>query len=306
MSVSLDQEKMVLPYNFKRRDRVAKNQLRSLQAIHDRFARNFSSSLSTYLRTAVEVTLEETSQVSYAEFLAGMKDPTFYAALSMQPLEGSAAVEFEPEIIFPMIDRLLGGSGLPVASVRPMTEIEQSVGRTVMKLLLESLRESWRPVFAIEFGLAGTDVHPGLLQVVVPNEMVIHFQFRMRMRESIARMNMVLPLVVLEPISHVFNQESVTRKKVVRDGSLVAQLRQAPVSVSIETAETMFPMDSLLSLQVGDTLVLDQRQGWPVQLKVAGKNKLSARATGDVRKNAFAITGSYRKFREENNGSNSD
>src|SRR5437870_13597363 len=101
-------EKKILKYNFKRPDRISKNQLRSLHFIHDRFARNFSSSISAYLRTVVEFTLEETTQIVYSEFLGKAKDPTCYAAISLRPLDGSAAVEFEPEIIYPMIERLLG------------------------------------------------------------------------------------------------------------------------------------------------------------------------------------------------------
>src|SRR4051812_16531190 len=118
MSVSLDQEKTVEPYNFTRRERISKNQLRSLQSIHDRFARNVSSALSTYLRTTVDVTLEETSQLGYGEFLNGVKEPTCYAALAMRPLDAFAAIEVEPEIVFPIIDRLLGGSGLPLSQLR--------------------------------------------------------------------------------------------------------------------------------------------------------------------------------------------
>ena len=151
MSAILDTERIVLPYNFKRREGISKNQLRSLQSIHDRFSRHFSSAVSALLRTTVEVVLEETSQVSYSEFLTGAKDPTCYAAVSMQPLDGSAAVEFEPEIIFPMIDRLLGGSGLPISNLRPMTEIEQSVVRTLLKILLDTLKDSWRPAYPIDF-----------------------------------------------------------------------------------------------------------------------------------------------------------
>src|SRR6185295_8672387 len=94
-----DKEKKVLPYNFKRPDRISKNQLRSLHFIHERFARNFSSSVSAYLRTVVEITLEDTSQITYAEFLGRAKDPTCYSAVSMKPLDGSCAVELEPEIV---------------------------------------------------------------------------------------------------------------------------------------------------------------------------------------------------------------
>ena len=164
MKVVAEKEKKILPYNFKRPDRISKNQLRSLHFIHDRFARNFSTSLSAYLRTVVEVSLEETKQLLYADFIAKTKDPTCFAALSLRPLDGSAAVELEPEIVFPVLERLLGGIGRPGQYNRPLTEIEQNIIQAVLKLLVDNLKESWRPMFAIEFAASAVEVHPHLVQ----------------------------------------------------------------------------------------------------------------------------------------------
>jgi flagellar motor switch protein FliM len=183
-----------------------------------------------------------------------------------------------------------------------MTEIEQSIVQTILRLLVDNLKESWRPVYAIDFSLGSTETHPHLVQVVAPNEMVIHFQFTIRMRESIAKMHLALPMLVLEPIIHIFDQEFYSRKKIISDGTLLTQLRHTSVSLSIESGETMFPMDSLLSLQVGDTLVMDQRDEWPVHLKVAGKTKLFAHQKRESSKKAFEISGHIRQNTEERNG----
>src|SRR5437762_13780917 len=109
--MSAPAEKKIVRYNFKRPDRISKNQIRSLHFVHDRFARNFSSSVSAYLRTVVEVSLENIAQISYSEFLNTVSDPTCYAAISLKPLDGLAALEIGPSLIFPMMDRLLGGAG---------------------------------------------------------------------------------------------------------------------------------------------------------------------------------------------------
>jgi len=292
-------EKKILKYNFKRPDRISKNQIRSLHFVHDRFARNFSSSISAYLRTVVEITLENIAQISYSEFLNTVSDPTCYAAISLKPLDGMAAIEISPALAFPMIDRLLGGSGQQLTNARPMTEIEQSIMQNVLKLLVDNLKESWRPIYAIEFALTATETHPHMVQVTSPNEMVIHFQFHARMRENVAKMHLAIPTLALEPIIHIFDQEEYTRRKIVQDGTLLHLLRNIPVSVSIETAETSFPMESLLSLQTGDTLVLDQREHWPVIIKVGGKDKLHAKAQMDSTHKAFGITGQIRPRREE-------
>jgi flagellar motor switch protein FliM len=109
-------------------------------------------------------------------------------------------------------------------------------------------------------------------------------------------------MMVLEPIIHIFDQEFSTRKKVVSDSTLLAQLRSTNVPVTLETRDTLFPVDELLSLQVGDTLVLDQRQESPVQLKVGGVPKFTAQAKQDLNNRTFEIIGYHRKFKEESNG----
>lgn len=292
-------DKKVQAYNFRRPDRISKNQIRSLHFVHDRFARNASSSISAFLRTVVEITLESIEQVPYADFLAGAGDPTCYASISLKPLDGQAALELKPEAIFPMIDRLLGGSGDGIQNIRPMTEIEQRIIQSILKLLIDNLKESWRPLYSIEFAVTALETHPHMVQIIGPNEMIIHFKFKIRMRNSVSRINFAFPTLVLEPIIHIFDQEWHNRKKVAHDGTLLAQLKLAPVNVSIETTETGFPMQSLLSLDVGDTLVLDQRTEWPMQLKVAGTPKLQAKAKFDASRKAFAVAGYMKSSRED-------
>ena len=47
----------VVSYNFRRPDRVTKEQMRSLHFLHDRFARNVSTSMSAYMRVVTEVSI---------------------------------------------------------------------------------------------------------------------------------------------------------------------------------------------------------------------------------------------------------
>jgi flagellar motor switch protein FliM len=294
----MNKEKNIQSFSFKRPDLISRNQMRSLHILHDRFARNFSSSISAYLRSVIEVSLESVEQVSYGEFLNGAADPTCYAAIVPKPLDGMAVVELAPQLVFPMIDRLLGGAGQCLQAVRPMTEIEQSIIQKVMKLLVDNLKESWRPVYEIDFGTGAMETHPQMLQVVPPGEMVVHFRFQVRIRQTIARMRLAFPTLMLAPIVHVFDQEIHTRRKPSQEGP-VLRLDHVPVRVSIETAETQFPIQALLSLQVGDTLVLDQRQEWPVQLKVCGRDKLQAVPKPNSSKKSFVVSGHTRPVREE-------
>jgi len=66
----------ILTYNFRRPDRVSKEQLRSLHFLHDRFARNLSTSLSAFLRSMTDVSMVSVEQFAYSEFLMSLPDPT--------------------------------------------------------------------------------------------------------------------------------------------------------------------------------------------------------------------------------------
>lgn len=300
-------DRKIEAYNFKRPDRISKNQMRSLNFIHDRFARNLSSSISAYLRTVVEVSLEDIAQVSYGEFLNTLADPTCYAAISLKPLDGLGALEIEPGLIFPILDRLLGGAGKPMTTSRPMTEIERKIIQGVLKLILDNLGESWRQVYPLEFAVTSTETNPHMVQITSPNESVVRFQFQVRMRDMTAKMHLAIPTMLMDPIVHIFDQEEYTTRKVIRDGTVANLLRQVPVRVTISSMESAFPMRSLLTLQVGDTLLLEQREDAPVMIRISGKNKLYAKPRMDSPHKAFVISGAVRARKEESgNGYNGE
>src|SRR5579872_4056715 len=93
-----DTTHVVSPYNFRRPDRISKDQIRSLQLMHERFARNATTSLAAYLRTITELTVLSVEQYSYAEFLMSLPDPTAYYAIGMPPLEEVGAFEMSPAV----------------------------------------------------------------------------------------------------------------------------------------------------------------------------------------------------------------
>src|SRR5579863_149648 len=111
-------------YDFRRPDRIAKDQLRSIHLLHENFARNLASSLSGYLRAYVAVNLVSVEQLSFQEFTQILPSPTSLIALGMKPYDGNAVLEINPTLVFPILEMLLGGSGKTVKIVREVTEIE--------------------------------------------------------------------------------------------------------------------------------------------------------------------------------------
>src|SRR5262245_30094049 len=71
----------VIPYDFKRPERVGKDQMRALQSLHEGFGRNFSAALSALLRSIVEVRLTSVDQLTYGEFVFSLENPTCFNLL---------------------------------------------------------------------------------------------------------------------------------------------------------------------------------------------------------------------------------
>lgn len=139
-------QKQITLYDFKRPNRVSKEQLRAFRGIHDKMARSLSSQISAIMRSIVEIQLHSVDQMTYGEFLMSLPNPTSFNVFSMKPLEGSGVLEINPSIAFPMLDRLLGGKGEPFESNREFSDIELSLFETVLRVMMSTLKEAWGPV----------------------------------------------------------------------------------------------------------------------------------------------------------------
>ncbi|NTW85176.1 MAG: flagellar motor switch protein FliM [Holophagaceae bacterium] len=256
-------QRKVSLYNFRRPDRVSREQMRSLHFMHDRFARNFSSSLSAYLRTITEVNLVSVEQLSYQEFLLSVPDPTCFNAISIKPLEGALALEVNPTLVFPIIDKMLGGPGEPLKQLRTMTDIEQSIFDGILKLLLEDIRESWRGIVDLDFRIQARETSPQLIQIVAPNEVVLLVVFEVKMGPVSGMINLAIPSIILEPISSKFDQEMFTGYKKSSSFEearlLMASLKKCSMEAAAEIHGTSLSLEEVLQLKAGDLIPLTKR-----------------------------------------------
>src|SRR5208283_3916113 len=136
-----DPAKRAQPYDFRRPDRIAKDQLRAIHMLHENFARGLASSLSAYLRAYVAVNLVSVEQLSFVEFSQALPSPTCLVSLGMQPYEGNAVLEMNPALVFPIFEMLLGGAAKSLTKInREITEIEQSVLDGLFRITLNDLK----------------------------------------------------------------------------------------------------------------------------------------------------------------------
>jgi flagellar motor switch protein FliM len=287
--------KKISLYNFRRPDRVSREQMRSLHFMHDRFARNFSSSLSAYLRSITEVNLVSVEQLSYQEFLLSVPDPTCFNAISIRPLEGGFALEVNPQLVFPIIDKMLGGPGDPLKQLRTMTDIEQSIFDGILKLALDDLRESWKGIIDLDFKIQARETSPQLIQIVAPNEVVILVVFEIKMGSVVGMMNLAIPSIILEPIAGKFDQEMYTgyKKSTTFDEAklLMESVKRVDMTVCAEIRGTNLLLSDVLALQEGDVIPLRKRFDGLLDLTVDGIPRFQGYvALNNNQKRVFQVT----------------
>ncbi len=192
----------VSPYDFKRPERVGKEQMRALQSLHEGFGRNFGAALSALLRTIVDVKLTSVDQLTYSEFVFSLENPTCFNLLRAEPFEGNLILDINPSVLYPIIDRLLGGgkqAGPPAR--RPLTEIELRLVARITALVMIELRKAWENVLNLELSVERVESNPQLVQIVPPNEVVILISFELTIGEVRGMMNLCIPFNAIERFS---------------------------------------------------------------------------------------------------------
>lgn len=269
-------------YDFKRPERVSKDQMRSLETLHEGFGRNFGASLSGFLRTIVEVRVARIEQFTYGEFIHSLPNPTCFNLVSCAPLDGQMCFEISPLIIYPIIDRLMGGSNAELfIPQRPLTVIEQRLVSKITDRAMTALKEAWEGLVPVDFKLVQFESNPQFVQIVPPNEVVVVVGFELKMGGRAGTMSLCIPFNAIESIVDKLTSQSwlAYSKGHSNQGlrtRIKSKLDRASITASGVLAETTITVRDLLTMAPGDLIVTDKLATQPVVLGVEGRKKFLA------------------------------
>ena len=280
-------------YDFRRPDRIAKDQLRAIHLLHENFARSLASSLSAYLRAYVAVNLISVEQLAFMEFAQVLPSPTSVVTLSMKPYDGNALLELNPSLVFPILEMLLGGTGQGTLKPdREITEIEQSILDGLLRIILNDLRAAWQAVANIDFAIESHETEPQLLQILAPNEAVVAISMEIRIGEMAGIMNVGIPSITVKMLRQKFDQQWSVRKTRANDDEHSRTLRiLQPAMLMAESALSgpTLSVSSLLALKEGDVVAFDYPLERPVDFRLNGSLKYRGEVVTNGRKRAFQI-----------------
>jgi len=267
----------VVSYDFKTPDRVGKEQMKTLQTMHEGFGRKFAAGLSALLQAVVEVKLTSVDQLTYSEFIFGLDNPTCFNLLRAEPLEGNLILDINPSILHPMIDRLLGGGREPsISTRRPLTEIEQRLALRIAKMFLQELKRVWENVIELEFEVIQTESNPQLIQVIPSSEVVIVLCFEVVLTDVRGSITLCIPFTSFERIAGKISSTAWTgyssRKQATPQTitRISKDIRKMPVLLKVKLAEATMKMHEYLNLRVGDYICTQKKASSPLLVSIEG------------------------------------
>jgi flagellar motor switch protein FliM len=262
-------------FDFRRPNKFSREHVRALSIVHETFARQIGTVLSTTLRAVSQVTVASVDQVSYDDYIAASPNPSLLSILSLEPLSGAGILQLPLPLAMSILDRLLGGSGTGPYPDRPLTDIEEGLVTEVLDRCLVELASAFESLVSLEPKIVQLESNPQFAQVAAPSDMVVVVVFDTRIGGQEGQLSLCIPFTSLQPRLEAVSGHSLAGDRRFEDvaGAAAAMdgaLQQVPVDVSVRFAPVTLTSSEVVGLQVGDVLPLGHPADRPLALLAGG------------------------------------
>lgn len=295
-----DNDKRVKDYDFNRPAKFSKEHLRTLEIIFEHYGRLISTNLPVYLRKNVQVAVTSSEAVTFSEFTNALSNPVILGIVNFLPLSGTIIIDLAINLGYAILDRMLGGSGVPLEKTRDFSEIEMTILQKVMVMMAQLLREPWKNVIDVSPVLGRLETNPQFAQVVAPSDMIAIVTLSMKIGEIEGFMNVCLPFFTLEDVMDKLNtkywfstmQENRDENYEIYIESLI---RKVDIPVRAVLGRSTISVADFMNLQVGDCIRLDARVEDDMEIYVGNLKKFTALPGANKDSYAVRITSVLRE-----------
>ena len=274
-------DRQVKDYDFKRPTKFSKEHLRTLEIIYEHYGRLLSTNLPVYLRKNIQVSVASSETVIFSEFTNALSNPVILGIVDFNPLPGNIIIELSPNLGFAMIDRMLGGQGVPLEKSRDFSEIEMTILQKLIVVCMQLMREPWNNVIDINPMMERIETNAQFAQVIAPSDMIAIVSLSVKIGDVEGFMNICLPFFTLEDVMDKLNTKywfSTMQKddKVDYEEHIESLIKRIDVPVKAVLGKSLVSVNDFLNLQVGDIIRLDARVDSEMEVFVGNIKKFTA------------------------------
>ena len=268
-----EEKHKVKVYDFRSPQKFSKDHIRTLELIHDNYARIISNFLTAQLRKNVKVKIETVEQITYEEFIHSIPNPTIMTMFRMPPLTGTILFETNPQFSFQIIDVLLGGTGERNTVSKEFSDIDKNIMMQITSGMISNLKLAWEDILSVEPEVESLETNPAINQTLAPNEPVALVTFSVEMGKSNTFINICIPYLSIEKVldklvvQYWFQNEKDASGDEVRE-KIKEGLNPVEIEMSAELGCTHLTIDDFLNLSRGDIIRLDNKCTSPIKIYV--------------------------------------
>ena len=295
-----NKEKQVKNYDFSRPTKFSKEHLRTLEIIFEHYSRLISTNLPVYLRKNVQVTVASSETVTFNEFTNALSNPVILGIIDFAPLNGNIILDLATNLGYAMLDRMLGGSGVPLEKNRDFSEIELTIIQKILVMFTQLLREPWKNVVDISPVLSRLETNPQFAQVIAPNDMIAIVTLNMKIGDVEGFMNVCLPFFTLEEIMDKLNTKywfsTMQEKRSENYEEYIESLiRKVDIPIRAVLGRSTISVNDFVGLQVGDCIRLETKVDEDMDIYVGNIRKFTALPGTEKESYAVRITSVVRE-----------
>jgi len=292
---AVSSEKSVKDYDFARPSKFSKEHLRTLVFIFEHYARLLSTNLPVYLRKNVQVEVLHSEATTYSEFANALSNPVILGVINAEPLKGNFILELADSIGYAILDRMLGGNGIPLDKSRDFTEIEMSILEKIMWVCTEHLIEPWQSVVDITPNLERIETNSQFAQFISPNEMTAIITMEIKVGSIEGLMNCCIPFNCLEDYIDRLNTKywyatlQSSDENLYKD-AIESAISKASVPVKALLGRSMISVSEFMNLVPGDVIKLDSKVNDELSIYVGNLKKFNALPGSTAESYAVRVT----------------
>lgn len=293
-------DKVVKDYDFKRPAKFSKEHLRTLEIIYEHYGRLISTNLPVYLRKNIQVSVTSSETVTFSEFTNALSNPVILGIVDFKPLNGNIIIELASNLGFAMIDRMLGGPGLPLEKVRDFSEIEMTILEKLMIICMQLMREPWKNVVDLNPVMERIETNAQFAQVIAPSDMIAIVTMNVKIGDVEGLMNICLPYFTLEDVMDKLNTKywfSTMQKEGSEDYEehIEALIRRIDMPVKAVLGKSRVSVNDFINLQLGDIIRLNTGVSSEMEVYVGNIKKFTALPGSSKDKYAVRVTSVIRE-----------
>jgi flagellar motor switch protein FliM len=242
---------------------VSYERLPMLEIVFDRLVRLMTTSLRNFTSDNVEVSLERITSVRFGDYLNSIPLPAILSVFKAEEWENFGLITVNSGLIYSMIDVLLGGrrgqTSIRIEG-RPYTTIESNLVKRMIEVVLADAELAFKPLSPVKFNIDRMETNPRFAAISRPANAAILVRLRIDMEDRGGDIEFLLPYATIEPIRGVLLQMFMGEKfgrDPIWEGHLATEIAQAEIAVEAVLYEAQLPLRRIMSLEVGDTLMLE-------------------------------------------------